>query len=304
MAENTRTKDLQTEVKHHAEDLRHLSLTVEKLKAALAVQSKSQDTKMDRIQLVLQQVLENVSQPLGSSSNSGSVLKHIPFNVAPLVKDISLGFPHFDGSTPVLEWIFKADKFFSYHNTPNSDRFEIASMYFKKEVVLWFQMLHKLEAVTTWNALTHALESQFSPSPFDYPMSNLFKLQQDGSVSTYYLKFMVLANRSKGLSEKVVLNYFISGLLVEIRRDIVAMTLTTLLHVVALTKLYEEKYSTPPKSSTSYSTRFTTSSSYSTPYNPLPQHNTKPSIIAPKSPLPPLLPRQLVRNSNPPLSRR
>jgi len=41
MAENTRMKDLQTEVKHHAEDLRRLSLTVEKLEVALAVQSKS-----------------------------------------------------------------------------------------------------------------------------------------------------------------------------------------------------------------------------------------------------------------------
>jgi len=69
---------------------------------------------MDQIQLVLQQVLENVSQPLGSPSNSGSAPKPIPFNIAPLVKDISLGFPHFDGSTPVLEWIFKADKFFSF----------------------------------------------------------------------------------------------------------------------------------------------------------------------------------------------
>jgi len=37
MAENTRMKELQTEVKHNAEDLRHLSITVEKLEAALAI---------------------------------------------------------------------------------------------------------------------------------------------------------------------------------------------------------------------------------------------------------------------------
>ncbi|KAJ1415171.1 hypothetical protein SESBI_18362, partial [Sesbania bispinosa] len=53
MAENTRMKELQNEVKHNAEDLRRLSITVEKLEAALAAQSKSQDKKMDQIQLTL-----------------------------------------------------------------------------------------------------------------------------------------------------------------------------------------------------------------------------------------------------------
>jgi len=36
MAENTRMKELQTKVKHNVEDLHRLSLTVEKLEAALA----------------------------------------------------------------------------------------------------------------------------------------------------------------------------------------------------------------------------------------------------------------------------
>jgi len=121
-------------------------------------------------------------------------------------------------------------------------------------------------------------------------MSHLFKFQQEGSVSVYYLIFLALANRFEGLSEEVVLNCFISGLQVEIRCDVVAMTPTTLLRVVALAKLYEEKYTTPSKSSTSYSTIITTSSSYSTPYNHLPRPTTKPSVMAPKSPLPPLLP--------------
>ncbi|KAJ1443189.1 Chromo-like domain superfamily [Sesbania bispinosa] len=168
MAENTHMKELQNEVKHNAEDLRRLSIIVEKLEAALAAQSKSQDKKMDQIQLTLQQLIENFSQPHGSPSNSGSSLKVTPINGIPFIKDISLGFPHFDCSTPVLEWIFKADKFFNYHNTPDSDRVEIASMHFEKEVVPWFQMLQKIEAVTTWNALTRALESQFGPSPLHY----------------------------------------------------------------------------------------------------------------------------------------
>ncbi|KAJ1376507.1 Retrotransposon gag domain [Sesbania bispinosa] len=291
MAENTRMKELQNEVKHNVEDLRRLSITVEKLEAALAAQSKSQDKKMDQIQLTIQQLIENISQPHGSPSNSGSPLKVTPINGIPFIKNISLGFPHFDGSTPVLEWIFKADKFFNYHNTLDSDRVEIASMHFEKEVVPWFQMLQKIEEVTTWTALTRALESQFGPSPFDCPMADLFKLQQNGSVSDYYLKFMTLANRSEGLSEEDVLNCFISSLNVDIKRDVVAMTPVNLLRVVALAKLYEEKYTIIPKTSPSYPNRFSSSSSYSSPYNSLPRTTPK-TLPAPKSTTPPLLPTQ------------
>ncbi|KAJ1415172.1 Chromo-like domain superfamily [Sesbania bispinosa] len=120
-------------------------------------------------------------------------------------------------------------------------------------------------------------------------MADLFKLQQTGSVSDYYLKFMALANRSGGLSEEAVLNCFISGLNVDIKRDVVAMTPVNLLRAVALAKLYEEKYTIIPKTSPSYPNRFTSSPSYSTPYNSVTRTTPK-SLPAPKSTTPPLLP--------------
>lgn len=91
--------------------------------------------------------------------------------------------------------------------------------------------------------MTRALESQFGPSPFDCPMAELFKLQQTGSVSDYYLKFMSLANCSPGLSDEAILACFLSGLHIEIRRDVVAQSPVSLLRAVALAKLYEERYS-------------------------------------------------------------
>jgi len=65
------------------------------------------------------------------------------------IREISIGFPHYDGSSLVLEWIFKANKFLNYHNTPDSKHVEIASVYFERDVMPWFQMLQKIEAVTT-----------------------------------------------------------------------------------------------------------------------------------------------------------
>ena len=100
----------------------------------------------------------------------------------------------------MLEWIFKAEKFFSYHHTPDIDRVDITAIHFEKEVIPWFQMLQKLNVVSTWTTLTSSLESQFGPF-FDCPMAQLFKLQQVGTVFDYYLKILSLANSSSRLSD-------------------------------------------------------------------------------------------------------
>ena len=163
----------------------------------------------------------------GSNSNGGTPGSSNDIPVTSIatvsaVRHISLGFPHFDGNTPVLEWIFKAEKFFNYHNTPNLDRVDIASIHFEKDVIPWFQMLQRMQVVSTWAELTRALESQFGASLFDCPMAELFKLQQSGTIADYYLKFMALANRSEGLTPEALRNCFISGLNKDIRSDVVA----------------------------------------------------------------------------------
>ena len=116
------------------------------------------------------------------------------------MKEISLGFPYFDGQSPVMEWIFKVEKFFNYHHTLDQDCVDIASIHFEKDVIPWFQMLQRLQTVNMWVKLRRALESQFGPSLFECPMDELFKLQQVGTVADYYLKFMGLAHRSEGLT--------------------------------------------------------------------------------------------------------
>jgi len=175
MAENTILKELQGDIRMHLEDIRRISQTMD-----LRYQEQNDkmfqiQTYLEQIQLAMYKLLQNISQTYGSASNNSSL------------KEISLGFPHFDGSTPVMEWIFKAEFFFfAYHNTPDEARVDIAAMHFEKDVVAWFQMSQKLSMVSSWMELTRALESHFGPSPFDCHMVELFKLQQTGSVADYY----------------------------------------------------------------------------------------------------------------------
>ncbi|KAJ1438252.1 Retrotransposon gag domain [Sesbania bispinosa] len=229
-------------------------------------QQENQD-HFEKIQKTMELLLRNQGRLVGGTNSDGGTPGSSVTSVTSSVRDISLGFPHFDGHTLVLEWIFKAEKLFSYHHTPDADRVEIAAIHFEKDVIPWFQMLQRMESVSSWSELTCALESQFGPSPFDCPMGELFKLQQTGSVSDYYLKFMSLANRSEGLSNE---------------------SLTTLIRAVSLAKLYEEKYA--PKVSSR-------PNNYVHKYTPLSATNTHSNYVSAnavkhttKSSLPPLLP--------------
>jgi len=183
--------------------------------------------------------------------------------------------------------IFKADIFFNYHHTPDGERVE-ASMHFEKEVLSWFQMLRKMNVVQIWPAVTRALK--FGHSPFDCAMAELFKLQQNGSVSDYHLKFFSLANHSAGLPDEAILNCFLSGLNVDIKRDVMVLSPPNLLRAVALARLYEEKYMSPSKALISYSNKYPPFSLSSTSNTTAAKIILTVTVPMAKPTLPPLLP--------------
>ena len=173
------------------------------------------------------------------------------------MRHVKLDFPRFDGSNP-LDWIFWAEQYFAYYHTPDVDRLTIASVNVEGVVIPWFQLLQRANQLPTWSALVTAIELQFGPSLFDSPRARLFKLSQTSSVVEYYNEFLLLANRSQGLTEAALLDCFISGLKDPIRRDVLAQSPCIVLKAVSLARLFDEKatlgLSVPHNRPTSYST--------------------------------------------------
>ncbi|MCI39011.1 hypothetical protein A2U01_0060240 [Trifolium medium] len=69
------------------------------------------------------------------------------------VRSVKLDFPRFDGKD-VLNWIFKAEQFFDYHNTPDEDRLIISSVHLDQDVVPWFQMIQRSNPFRSWQEFT------------------------------------------------------------------------------------------------------------------------------------------------------
>jgi len=98
----------------------------------------------------------------------------------------------------------------------------IASIHFEGKVLPWFQLLKKPHQVADWRSLPTTIQIQFGPSQFDNPRSDLFKLKQSSTVSDYYASFTELANKSYGLDDFVLLDCFISGLIPELKHEVIS----------------------------------------------------------------------------------
>ena len=149
--------------------------------------------------------------------------------------------PRFDGTEP-LGWIFKINQFFDYHNTPESDKLTIASFYMEGRALAWFQWMNTNGQFTSWPSFLQALQTRFAPSQYDDPAGTLFKLTQTGTVAQYLAEFEDLANRTFGLPPPFLLSCFVSGLTLEIRREVQAHQPLTLVQAVGLARLQEEKF--------------------------------------------------------------
>ncbi|WVZ06121.1 hypothetical protein V8G54_019467 [Vigna mungo] len=185
---------------------------------------------------------------------------------------MKLDLPSFDGTDP-LGWIFKANQFFTFHQTPPEQRIQLASFSLEGQALAWFQWMHNNGLLTSWDSFLRALELRFAPFKFNDPIATLCKLSQTHSLQDYLSKFEKLSNRISDYPTSFYLSCFISGLKPHLRREVIVLQPLDLNQAIAFAKLHEDKHSSNP------------------PFNRFPRSsppNNPPPLTSPK-PLPPLL---------------
>ncbi|MCH98809.1 hypothetical protein A2U01_0019816, partial [Trifolium medium] len=285
MADNDKIQELQAHIKRNAEAMEQIQGDIH---ARLDRAEASHNNHFDQVSEALDGLYTLMRQTANKSESShGNLNSYKPPFQVPTVK---LDFPRFDGKH-VLDWIFKAEQFFDYYNTSDSERLIIASVHLDSDAVPWFQMIQRSHPFHSWQKFTRALEMDFGPTAYDCPRATLFKLAQTGSVTEYFKEFNALANRVYGVSNEAFLDCFISVLQSEIRRDVTALTPSSITKAYALAKLYEEKYTKPskPKYDNPYTPKIPPNSSNQTRYGPT-TNKTDPTTTN-KPNQPPLLPQ-------------
>lgn len=184
---------------------------------------------------------------VGDGESRGAGDMHSSSNGGPQFKPLKLEFPRFDGENPSA-WIYKANQFYSFYQTPIGQRAFLASFHMDGDALVWFQDAEEAGVFTSWEAFTKALYTRFGTMVYDDLMEALHRLRQTASVIEYKAQFELLSNRIRGLSEKNKLSCFISGLKDEIRFQVKLLNPLTLNAAFGLAKIEEESIATIKRS--------------------------------------------------------
>ena len=93
-----------------------------------------------------------------------------------LSRPITLEFPRFFGEDPV-SWVYKANQYFKYYNTPIGEKLILASFHMEGEALIWFQDSEEEEIFVDWESLVQALHIKFGATTYDDPMETMTRLR-------------------------------------------------------------------------------------------------------------------------------
>jgi len=152
MAENTRLKELTSNVQNLPSDVKWLHDMMESCHTEYS-------NSFDRMEVTIT-TLSVVGDHQDSPKSTNVNFVAPPFQV----RNIKLDFPLFNGSN-VLEWIFKAEIFFTYYNTPDAQCHIIVVVHMNLDRVVKIDNLTWLDPprvnhLVSQPNLTHLLASQ------------------------------------------------------------------------------------------------------------------------------------------------
>lgn len=158
-----------------------------------------------------------------------------------LLKTLRVKVPRFDG-TNVDDWVYKINKFFDMHKVEEEVRLAMVPFHLEGTPSTWFQWMEKGGALTDWTAFLRALQQRFGTSIYDDSLGRISKLTQSGRVSDYRAEFEALMPRITGVSEAMFLNFFVWGLKLEIRRELLLLKPIDLSDAMAKAQLFEDRH--------------------------------------------------------------
>ncbi|XP_004292526.1 PREDICTED: uncharacterized protein LOC101313866 [Fragaria vesca subsp. vesca] len=160
----------------------------------------------------------------------------------PTMKQMRLDFGNYGGGDPV-EWLNKCEQFFEFYQIPEERKLSIASMYLTdKASDRWYMFRH--EFPPTWQGLADLLMREFSSYNRAACHAALARMNQTGSVEQveqFMEQFTKLSRRTPGISQEVLVYFFIGGLREDIRADVQAFKPRSLYEACELARVYETR---------------------------------------------------------------
>lgn len=92
-------------------------------------------------------------------------------------RGIRLEFRHFDDGTNTKSWVFKANQFFDFYQTPMNQKLVIAYFHMDGEALVWYQDALDSGQFNGWDTFDKALQTRFGQSTYYASMEALTRLK-------------------------------------------------------------------------------------------------------------------------------
>ncbi|KAH7675005.1 Retrotransposon gag domain-containing protein [Dioscorea alata] len=158
-----------------------------------------------------------------------------------LPRALRLELPKFDG-TDSDGWVFRIEEFFNFHETPAHLRLRIVSFHMEEKASAWYQWMKGNNLLTTWPEFLSNVKQRFGSSPYEDHQGNLSKLSQTATVAEFQTEFEELMNTVTGISENLLISFFIAGLRPHLQREMLLQRPTTLMEAFSLARAYEARH--------------------------------------------------------------
>ena len=146
--------------------------------------------------------------------------------------------PQFDRSD-LDGWVFRIEEFFHFHGTHETLRLHIVSFHMEGRTAAWYKWMKANNLFTTWKDFLVKLKNRFRPSLFEDHQGALSKLIQSSSVAEFQFDFENLMSKVIGISEPLLISFFITGLKPEIRKELLFSQPSTCMETFVMARAYE-----------------------------------------------------------------
>ncbi|XP_061362618.1 uncharacterized protein LOC133306325 [Gastrolobium bilobum] len=157
------------------------------------------------------------------------------------LKSVRMELPNFAGTYP-NGWIFRTELYFGLQQVPENIKVRLAGMKMEGLASPWFQWLFNGGSIQSWDDLKVAVRQRFGGTAYQDLRAVLSKLTQEGTLSEYIRNFEALINQVTEFSDEVLMCFFVSGLLPDLRRAIQLHSPTSLHQAMQLAITYDAHF--------------------------------------------------------------
>ncbi|WVY94796.1 hypothetical protein V8G54_033884 [Vigna mungo] len=127
--------------------------------------------------------------------------------------------PPFEGVDP-HSWINRVERFFDIQKMAEEDKVELAYISMKGSASYWFKYWREKTKNRTWLGLKAGLINRFGGGFKGTLYEQMATLRQDGTMEEFMRSFEILLGQTQGLSEELILGFFLAGLREEIKGQV------------------------------------------------------------------------------------